>query len=146
MTTGPSSCAGLWNFKIGTRFVIPRTLGIQSSTFMHSKQIPAATRAASGLENATNDNFYADLIPAWRHTCLLSTKGAQKKWINHLMTFCDERFNPSILLVCARHGVLAMSLSYRENPFWCSKHPDLIMRRKLPSTAFAQAKVQTSQH
>ena len=57
MTTVPSSCAGLWNFKIDTRLLIPRTLGIQSPTFMDSKQIPGATRAASVLENATIDNL-----------------------------------------------------------------------------------------
>ena len=63
MTTGLSSYVGLWNFNIGTRLLVPHPLGIQSSTLMHSKQIPAATRAASGLKKATNDHFLAVLIP-----------------------------------------------------------------------------------
>ena len=48
MTIIRSSYVELWNFKIDTHLLIPRTLGIYLTTLTHSKQIPAATRLLLG--------------------------------------------------------------------------------------------------
>ena len=63
MDTVSSSCGGLSDLKIDTRFFITYPCRIQMATLMHFKQTPGATGAASGLKSAKIDHFMVVLTP-----------------------------------------------------------------------------------